>query len=104
MLSQVTSCILKFKNSNESIAYYSNSVLEMYIFIYAVNGAWTAWTGWSICTATCRGGVTTRVRQCANPAPAHGGLECDGLSSESKKCNHFIFCARRHYIRNVCTH
>ena len=45
-----------------------------------VNGGWT---NWSNCSASCGGG--TQSRSCTNPAPANGGLNCSGSSSQS--CN-----------------
>ena len=45
-----------------------------------VNGGWSAW---SACSATCGGGTQTRT--CTNPAPANGGSNCSGSSSQA--CN-----------------
>jgi hypothetical protein len=45
-----------------------------------INGGWTEW---STCSATCGGGTQTRT--CTNPAPANGGLDCVGETSQS--CN-----------------
>jgi hypothetical protein len=42
-----------------------------------VNGGWT---DWSECSAECDGGVQTRT--CTNPAPANGGANCTGPSSQ----------------------
>ena len=52
-----------------------------------VHGGWSAWGGYGSCTKSCGGGTQTRQRQCSNPAPAHGGRNCAGASSESKPCN-----------------
>ena len=38
------------------------------------------WSAWSACSATCGGGTQTRT--CTNPAPANGGLDCSGPSSQ----------------------
>lgn len=52
-----------------------------------INGGWSAWSAWSTCSA----GKRTRTRTCSNPAPAHGGADCIGNTTEiqicsSKKC------------------
>jgi len=55
-----------------------------------VHGRWGAWGTYGACSKSCGGGVRSRSRQCNNPAPAHGGSQCSGASSESKTCNtHF---------------
>lgn len=41
------------------------------------------WCEWSECSAQCDGG--TQTRECACPAPANGGIDCSGPSSQS--CN-----------------
>jgi len=55
--------------------------------ISAVNGNWASWGSWSGCSKTCGAGTKTRNRTCTNPAPAHGGQQCDESMSESKTCN-----------------
>ena len=52
-----------------------------------IDGGWTNWTEWTNCSADCGGGNQTRTRNCANPAPAHGGVHCEGNSSETQVCN-----------------
>ena len=52
-----------------------------------VNGGWSDFGTWSVCSATCGGGDQTRVRSCNNPAPAFGGTVCVGIAEESQKCN-----------------
>ena len=51
-----------------------------------LDGAWGEWSEYSDCTATCGGGEQTRTRQCDDPAPEHGGLECPGLYEMTRQC------------------
>ncbi|MDI6721844.1 MAG: hypothetical protein QMD85_05600, partial [Candidatus Aenigmarchaeota archaeon] len=41
------------------------------------------WSDWSACSKVCGGGTQTRT--CTNPAPANGGANCEGSSSQA--CN-----------------
>ncbi|XP_038056242.1 SCO-spondin-like [Patiria miniata] len=62
-----------------------------------VNGSWTQWSSWSECSVSCEGGMQSRQRTCADPAPAHGGAYCHGnwteedigeqMEMEVKGCN-----------------
>ena len=48
-----------------------------------VNGGWSDWSAWSACSALCN---QTRTRTCTNPAPANGGADCSGPSTETQTC------------------
>lgn len=52
-----------------------------------VNGNWTSWGDWSLCTGSsnCRNYTRTRCRFC--DAPKCGGLECSGSSIDVEPCN-----------------
>ncbi|KAK7466023.1 hypothetical protein BaRGS_00037424 [Batillaria attramentaria] len=52
-----------------------------------VQGAWSEWTSWGQCSASCQGGERTRTRTCDNPSPQFGGGDCDGPSIEVEACN-----------------
>nr|XP_046211417.1 semaphorin-5A-like isoform X1 [Oncorhynchus gorbuscha] len=52
-----------------------------------VDGSWSCWSGWSMCSVTCGGGHYTRSRTCNNPPPAYGGDICLGLHTEEALCN-----------------
>ncbi|XP_057298019.1 SCO-spondin-like isoform X2 [Hydractinia symbiolongicarpus] len=43
-----------------------------------INGGFTDWSVPSSCSVTCGKGIQTQTRTCTNPAPMHGGLDCDG--------------------------
>ena len=59
---------------------------------YAVDGGWSIWTNWTMCTTSCGEGLQTRSRQCDNPVPRHGGRPCEGLELESAPC----------IVRSIC--
>ena len=65
---------------------WSNS-FGVILLLISVNGRYTDFGEWSECSAECEGGTQTRTRTCTNPAPAHGGADCVGESSESRNCN-----------------
>lgn len=66
----------------------SNKNVLIVIMFIAVNGNWTTWSKWAICSVSCGGGEQSRTRSCSNPVPLHGGDECDGNTTESQSCNH----------------
>ncbi|XP_070535820.1 semaphorin-5A-like isoform X2 [Ptychodera flava] len=57
--------------------------------ICSVNGSWTCWSDWTECSASCGGGVQSRIRNCTNPAPAGRGENCTGNATERRECNAF---------------
>ncbi|XP_065641710.1 fibrillin-1 isoform X2 [Hydra vulgaris] len=54
--------------------------------ICQVNGGWTQWTPWSLCSQPCQNGVKTRYRSCTNPVPKNGGLPCNGSNTDKIPC------------------
>ena len=61
-------------------------IIKPALLLISVDGGWSE-PEWSECSATCGGGTQTRTRTCTNPAPAHGGSDCQGKSSETQDCN-----------------
>ena len=59
----------------------------MIVYLYLVDGGWSAWETWNACSITCGGGSQTRMRSCTSPSPANGGLDCEGASSQTQACN-----------------
>uniref|UniRef100_A0A7N5ZW23 Complement factor properdin n=1 Tax=Anabas testudineus TaxID=64144 RepID=A0A7N5ZW23_ANATE len=53
-----------------------------------VDGGLTPWGPWSPCSLSCGGlGLKTRTRSCTQPAPAHGGRDCqDGPEKDVQNC------------------
>ncbi|XP_060552963.1 hemicentin-1-like isoform X1 [Ruditapes philippinarum] len=51
-----------------------------------VDGNWASWSPWSTCDVTCENGTQTRTRQCSDPPPANGGLDCAGTRTDIKTC------------------
>lgn len=61
-----------------------------------IDGGWSSWDDFHICTTTCGGGTQYRTKYCNNPVPLYGGAPCfeddgnEGTSSwmrESQNCN-----------------
>lgn len=52
-----------------------------------VDGGLSPWSSWSACSLSCGGlGLKTRTRGCTQPAPAHGGRDCQGPRQETTYC------------------
>ncbi|XP_012672675.2 A disintegrin and metalloproteinase with thrombospondin motifs 17 [Clupea harengus] len=51
-----------------------------------VDGDWSAWSPWSMCSRTCGTGAQFRQRKCDNPPPGPGGRHCQKTSVEHKAC------------------
>merc|ERR1712227_584451 len=45
---------------------------------------WTAWSMWSVCSASCLGGQQMRMRDCIYSAET--GSDCIGVSDETRSC------------------
>ncbi|XP_042270160.1 A disintegrin and metalloproteinase with thrombospondin motifs 17 isoform X1 [Thunnus maccoyii] len=51
-----------------------------------VDGDWSPWSQWSMCSRTCGTGVQFRQRKCDNPPPGPGGRTCQKANVEHKAC------------------
>ncbi|XP_008403161.1 A disintegrin and metalloproteinase with thrombospondin motifs 17 [Poecilia reticulata] len=51
-----------------------------------VDGDWSPWSQWSMCSRTCGTGVQFRQRKCDNPPPGPDGQHCPEASVEHKAC------------------
>lgn len=56
------------------------------ISVCVVDGGWSNWTEWSLCSVSCEVGSQVRTRVCDNPAPAYDGVDCIGDNSETRNC------------------
>ncbi|CAH3133335.1 unnamed protein product, partial [Pocillopora meandrina] len=56
-----------------------------------VNGGWSEWSSWSICTKTVSG-IQIKFRECSNPEPAYGGEHCNGSRVLVRECNKMSSC------------
>ena len=52
-----------------------------------IDGEWGAWTSWSACSLGCSGYSTReRRRECDDPEPANGGMDCSGVPYQNEYC------------------
>ncbi|MED6277970.1 A disintegrin and metalloproteinase with thrombospondin motifs 17, partial [Characodon lateralis] len=51
-----------------------------------VDGDWSPWNQWSMCSRTCGTGVQFRQRKCDNPPPGPDGRHCPEANVEHKAC------------------
>jgi len=67
--------------------YVSNDVTAWSGVCDVVDGRWTDWTDWSLCSKSCDSGIRSRSRDCTQPPPQHGGQVCTGVAMETIPCN-----------------
>merc|ERR1712168_123630 len=51
-----------------------------------VDGGFSDWSDWGVCSEGCGDGTQVRTRSCTKPSPAHGGKDCKGVKEESRPC------------------
>ena len=59
---------------------------QCYIKPCPVKGVFGEWSEYSICSASCGGGVQCRERKCDSPPPKYSGKDCDGPIREKRYC------------------
>ncbi|XP_078662008.1 SCO-spondin-like [Branchiostoma floridae x Branchiostoma belcheri] len=52
-----------------------------------VDGGWSPWSNWTVCTVSCGGGTQSRSRTCDSPVPDHGGRDCEGTGQQFRRCS-----------------
>eukprot|EP00121_Abeoforma_whisleri_P006214 Awhi_evm1s5646 len=67
----------------------------------SIDGKWSEWSS-GPCSVSCGGGSLTRERTCTNPAPANGGKQCAGESSEEQTSNGGKECAGESSEEQTC--
>ncbi|XP_013389055.1 A disintegrin and metalloproteinase with thrombospondin motifs 18 isoform X1 [Lingula anatina] len=76
----------------------------------SVDGQWSDWSAWTLCSRTCGRGVQLRKRDCNNPKPKFGGEQCPGNDTMYQLCNtercptigstyRALQCTSRNYIK-----
>ena len=63
------------------------SLHDSNFYTFLVDGQWGPFGNWSTCSQSCGGGVRTRQRECNNPLPSNGGLDCVGKMIQELSCN-----------------
>lgn len=54
--------------------------------MFEVDGGWSDWSPWTMCSKTCGKGQKYRRRECNSPKPINGGAVCEGSNFEMKNC------------------
>ena len=60
----------------------------------SVDGGYSSWVTWSMCSRSCGVGSQQRSRTCTNPAPKYRGRTCYrlGRATEWRRCNTNVNC------------
>ncbi|XP_064013869.1 A disintegrin and metalloproteinase with thrombospondin motifs 7 isoform X1 [Pogoniulus pusillus] len=53
----------------------------------AIDGGWSPWSSWALCSRSCGAGVQSAERQCSSPTPKYGGRYCLGERKRFRICN-----------------
>ena len=75
----------------EKASYFS---LFLKLFTSDIDGGYSEWTAWSVCSHDCGGGRKIRHRLCVNPPQQGKGQFCSGADIQTKTCNSKI-CNRK---------
>lgn len=56
------------------------------IILLSVDGGYSDWSSWSLCSVTCGNGTQQRNRLCTNPPPTNNGAPCRGPAHQTRIC------------------
>ena len=62
-------------------------VIDCYLVPCPINGGYSSWTSFTVCTKLCNNGTRQRTRMCNSPPPQYGGRNCSGPDEEVELCN-----------------
>ena len=81
----------KFGGNDCSLLGPAEETRECNAFPCPVNGDYSSWSNFSICSKSCGNGTMERWRNCSNPEPKYGGRDCShlGASKDIRSCNVF---------------
>ncbi|XP_028401625.1 uncharacterized protein LOC114524674 [Dendronephthya gigantea] len=82
------------KNPKKDYGYIS-----CYIQPCKIDGNFTGWSFWSLCSVTCGEGVRSRTRSCTYPSPAYGGADCTGKILDVEDC-HRNYCPNDYLFKS----
>ncbi|XP_044176618.1 scavenger receptor cysteine-rich domain superfamily protein-like [Acropora millepora] len=82
---------------------YNDRKTGVWVFFVAVDGGWSDWSQWSLCTNDING-IQMRTRQYVNPEPQFGGKPCAGPNAtamrecgERSRCRQSLVCQAQGY-------
>lgn len=90
--------------SNKICLKVGGTEIEWCMYIFSVNGSWSAWSLWNGCTTTCGGGRNTRNRTCTNPSPQYGGEHCKGSTTDDVLCGMLLCPSMYIYVFQMSKH
>lgn len=90
-------CIINV-NPSRTRTYHGVTLICDILAVKALQGNYTEWSEWSDCSTTCGNGEKYRTRNCTNPPPAFGGMDCSfiGMDRDVQTCQKRA-CAGRCY-------
>lgn len=79
-------------DSEDDLRSGCRNVNHLFFSFIEIDGGYSAWSMWSMCSATCGEGVKLRSRICNSPPPRKGGKNCASLGSnyETMTCNEAV--------------
>lgn len=75
------------QNGGKPCTGHFSESLNCNVYNCPIDGGFSHWSAWSLCSASCGGGTSIRSRSCTNPSPLYGGENCTGDYDEQTTCN-----------------